>query len=405
MLRKVILLVLALSAVFCGSAYAEKSVLDPLREYYGEETIKSDKFSMTLETGVFEEERGEEDSVYRISGLVSSKLAHTSGKEYLVPVSTLKQLYGKIRFSFDIKVVGDSMGYAARCRQYTNENFSSTATPESFLNIPANVLSDGNWHSLALEFCADGTSGDYVVYLDDMEVPYAEGTSTPCYGLEFIRMQPVCSANSELDFYLDNIIVARHIPVPELLCVNDDDDVPYDATEFYANLDGTLGTVSSENLVLKSIFGEISISSVTVAEDSLYITPAEQLISGTEYTLVLLPDAKTQEGIEIGEAQSITFMTESRSFDISNASLDTENNLKFSGTLINDSEVTARLVVVIYDADGRIQKVEIGDEILSGAIETEIAVSGDYSAKIFCVTSDFQNVIGEKIFTYIGGQI
>lgn len=138
--------------------------------------------------------------------------------------------------------------------------------------------------------------------------------------------------------------------------------------------------------------------------NSLHIKLAEPLVSGTEYTLTLLPETKTQDGISIIEAQNITFMTTAQALDIANPSLTVDSTLKFNGTLIDSSNsVSVRLIVVIYGADGRIQQVNIGDELQGGSFETEVDFSQYYTAKIFCITSDFQNVIGEKIFTYIGG--
>jgi len=73
------------------------------------------------------------------------------------------------------------------------------------------------------------------------------------------------------------------------------------------------------NLVLSSVFGKSEISNVTIAENSLNIVPSGKLVSGTEYTLTLLPEAETQDKIAIGEAQKITFMTTSQAQDIAEA--------------------------------------------------------------------------------------
>ena len=142
-----------------------------------------------------------------------------------------------------------------------------------------------------------------------------------------------------------------------------------------------------------------------MSENSLSIIPAEQLVSGTEYTLTLLPEAETQDEISIGEAQDMCFMTTAQTVDIVNASLfNTDNTLKFSGNFVDDSGIFVRVIAVLYDADGRIQQVKIEDPVPTGPINTEVEVSENNKAKIFCVTDDFQNVIGEKIITYIGGQ-
>ena len=404
MYRKVIVLAMVLTAVFCGSAFAEKNVKVPVQEYYGTGNInKYDKYSLTFEENAIEEERGAEDPVYHISGISAAKLAHTSGKDFLAPVSYIKEPYAKIRISLDIKIVGGEMGFAIRCRQYADKNYGSTGSAFSPMDIAADDLADGEWHSLAVEFSIDGSSGDYTAYLDGSL--YTAKSTTAGYGIDFVRLQPVCAEGEELDYYLDNIVFSYEKEVPELLNVNEGDDVSYDATEIIASLDGELGVVAPENLKLSSIFGEIKVSKATLSKNSLSITPAEKLVSGTEYTLTLLPEATTPDGSSIVEEQSVTFTTTTRPLDITDVSLTVDSTLNFSGTVVDDSSsISARLIVVLYNADGRIQHVEIGNASSSGPVGATVPVSGANSAKIFCVTGDFRDVIGEKIFTYIGGQ-
>ena len=134
-----------------------------------------------------------------------------------------------------------------------------------------------------------------------------------------------------------------------------------------------------------------------VQENALLVTPATELVSCSAYTLTLLETAKMADGNAIGQSQTVQFTTTSKPLDICDGSLIQENTVTFSGTYIDAAnDTSAQAVLVLYDADGRIVRVEFGEEMQAGAFTLSVENPNAYTAKAFCVTMDFQQVIGDK---------
>lgn len=397
MKKRIIIALLCGLHLICFSinVQGEQSVQVPLRSYAGVESLSlGGTAELTLADSVLEEERGD-NSVYRLTGTAESAMEVYSGRNYIQVYNTTR-LYHQLRINMDVKIADNSTGISLRTQTYSDESCSATNGAVSLLDFSAEELGDG-WHTIALDLYTDGSNTAYTVWKDN-EI-YREGTATVGYGLRFVRIQPTCRAGADVDIYLDDIVISYEALMPVVLDVNNGETVAYDTVTLTVQMDGTMGTVLPSDIVLRCGDEETPVSAVEVQENALLVTPATELVSCSAYTLTLLETAKMADGNAIGQSQTVQFTTTSKPLDICDGSLIQENTVTFSGTYIDAAnDTSAQAVLVLYDADGRIVRVEFGEEMQAGAFTLSVENPNAYTAKAFCVTMDFQQVIGDKLF-------
>lgn len=155
----------------------------------------------------------EGEKAVHISGTALSDVNAALGRSYM-QTSSFSKRTDKITAEMDYYVESGG-GLALRVAQYDKNNSRVVNGTIQLCNVYDEWLQPNRWYRIAVEMDADGVGDTYRVWRNG--VLTGEGKfSAKGYGLNFLRIQPVATVQSEYSVYLTNISLYNGSYIPEI---------------------------------------------------------------------------------------------------------------------------------------------------------------------------------------------